>query len=131
MELAAVTEPGDALAAPVVGSTIPDGSPCVPALVGDVDSGTDTLLFIADTARGNITVHGSVAGQLAVDSLENIDLSARGPDGTLSDRLTQCPESGPDALLVPDLVATEANLGLGQSASASLGSESVPGLDTA
>ena len=131
VELVAVAEPSDGLSLPVVGRAVPNRAPRVPVLVRDASGAADALALVADAAGVDVAVDGSVSRQLAVDRLENVHLSARRPGSTLTDRLAQGPEGGPDALLVLDRAGAEADLGLGQGTPACLGGEGVPGLDAA
>lgn len=131
MELSAVEVPDDALVEPVAVAEINLDTPILPVLVGESDAVTDSVTLVTDTTGVDVTVSSTVAGELAIDGLEDIELTTAGPLDSMADRVTEHPEGRPDALLVARVVCAEADLSLGASQAAALGGEGVLGLDAA
>lgn len=130
-ELAAVQEPGDGLIPPGALASVNVDAVDVPAVVGDTSVATDTTTFVTDTAGVDVAVDGSKGGQLAADLLEDVDLTAAGPGDVVTDRVSQHPEGGPDALLLVGGGGAHAELGFDSGELVGLGGEGVLGLDTA
>lgn len=131
VELLSIHIPGDGLVLPVARTAVDLNTPVVPVLVGDANGGSDTETLIADASREHIAVQCAVAGQLAVDRLKNINLTTPWPGGSVSDGVSQHPESRPDTLLVARVVAAEADGRLNSGQLAGLRSEDVFALHSA
>lgn len=125
VELVAVEVPDNALIQPVARTAIDLETPCLPVLVGDTNSVTDSVTLVADAARVDVAVDGTVTSELAVDLLHDIKLTTSGPVGTMTDRVTEHPESRPDTLLVVDAIATEADGGFDTGQAAIPGSKDI------
>jgi hypothetical protein len=130
MELRSVHEPGDALGLPVVRSSVKDDPPSMPSLVRNSDIPTYAIAFIADATGINIAVNRSITRQLAIDRLQDIQLTTSRPACTVSDTIAQHPEGRPDSLLSRDGIAAEAKLGLDECHLASDRSKGVFALKT-
>ncbi len=114
LELLAIHIPGNALRFPASRGAVDDDAPGVPALVRDPDAVSQPVVLVANTSRAHVAVERTVAGQLSVDGLEDVNLAALGPRGTLTDAIAEEPEGGPYALLITDAVAAEPDLCLQQ-----------------
>lgn len=128
-KLSTVPVPGDGLAGPC-GSTVENDTPGVPAIVTETSAAADSAVLVADTAGRDVAVNSAVTGVYTVDGLEDVNLTALGPGGTVADRVTKKPEGGPDALLLRRRVVTEPDLGLNDGLVAIGGREHVFGLKT-
>ena len=98
----AVLEPLDGLLPPVLGRTVDLQSPVVKVVVGDWHRRPAALGLVARAASVVVlaAVDGSKPFHDAVDLLEDVKLSAHGPVGPVTNRVTQHPEGGPEALAV-------------------------------
>ena len=131
LELLAVHIPSDGLGCPASRGAVDDDAPGMPALVGDPDAAPKPVVLVANTSRAHVAVERAVAGQLAVDGFEDVNLAALGPGGTLADAIAEKPEGGPYALLIADAVAAEPDLCLQLGTLSRGGREDILALETA
>jgi len=131
LKLLTISIPGDGLVCPRALAAVVLESPGVPALIRDGDAGTETCAFVADTAGVDVTVGSSVTRQLAIDLLHDVELTTSRPGCSVSDRVSEVPESGPDALFLVGTGGTESEGRLNSGELARLGSVGVLGFNTA
>lgn len=131
MKLTAVHVPGNGIPPPVVAGAVDDNLPGVKVVVRDGDlvcpAGPRVRIAVP------LAVGGAVAPHIAVDLLHDVELAAGRPARAtwLSDRVSQQPESRPDAFLGRSRVLSKADGGLDDGALACLRSEGVPRLKPA
>lgn len=131
VKLPAVHVPSDGLLLPCALGAVNVDSPGVPALVGNANGATDTSALVADATGVDIAVDGAMAGQHAVDSFENVNLTAGRPASAITEGVAKHPEGGPDALLVCRGGVTETDDTFGAGDLSGSGSEDVLALHTA
>lgn len=100
-------------------------------VVGHGDGGAPTEGLVTRTAGQFPAMHGAVAGQEAVDLLEDVDLTAAGPVGSVAHAVAEKPEGRPHALLAGLRVGAQADGGLDARRLARLRGERGPALDAA
>lgn len=100
VEESAVEVPLDGLRLPVIRRAVDLESPGVEVVVlGNGNALAQARGLVARTAAGVVAVGGAVAGQLAVDLLKDVELSAERPGSAVAHGVTEHPEGGPHALL--------------------------------
>lgn len=129
VKLLAIDKPRNRLLLPVLGAAVELQAPRCESIAIKADGRADTVALITNTTRGPVTVHGSVASGLAVDGLEDIELTAERPVCAVADRVAEHPKGGPDALLAAD--GGEVNRGLDTGEFVVGGGEGVLALETA
>lgn len=86
---------------PVIAAPIDlDGPGVKPIPSRDTRRASLALGLVADTTGKHATMRRAVAGELAVDLLEDVEFTTLGPRGALVDAVAQHPEGRPDALLL-------------------------------
>lgn len=129
VEGGAVEQPGDSLGLPVARGTINDDGPVVEVVVWNGDRLAETTGFVTDAAAELAAMDSAVTGQVAIDTLKDVELAACGPLGAVADSVAEHPEGGPHALLAQGI--TSAQLGLDAHDAAGLGHPCLLGLDAA
>lgn len=100
MEEDAIEVPLNRLRLPVVGRAVNLESPGVKVVVlGNGNALAQARRLVTRTAASVVAVGGAVAGQLAVDLLKDVELSAERPGSAVTHGVAQHPEGGPHALL--------------------------------
>lgn len=100
MEESAVEVPLDRLRLPVVGRAVDLESPGVKVVVlGNGNALPQARRLVARTAASVIAVGSAVAGQLAVNLLKDVELSAERPGSAVTHGVAEHPEGWPHALL--------------------------------
>lgn len=115
VEELAIHEPLDSLRLPVVGCTVDLEGPSVELVVLRYGNAlAQARGLVASTTTNVVAVGGTVARQLAIDLLEDVELSAERPGSAGAHGLAEHPEGWPHALLLVKgaVAATESSLDL-------------------
>lgn len=99
VERCTVQKPSDLLLLPATSTSVDNHRPGMEVVVGDGNSLTKALGFVARTAALMPTVNSAEAGHITVDSLKDVNLSASRPFRSLAEGITKHPEGRPHALL--------------------------------
>lgn len=100
MEEDAIEVPLDRLRLPVVGRAVDLESPGVKVVIlRNGNALPQTRRLVARAATSVVAVGGAVAGQLAVNLLKDVELSAEWPRGAVTHGVAEHPEGRPHALL--------------------------------
>lgn len=106
----AVQEPGDGLLLPGSRTSVDNHRPSMELVVGNADRLAKTIGFIAWSATNFSAVDSAEASHITVDSLEDVDLTAARPAGTVAEGIAQHPKGRPDALLTSRVAHSDAGL---------------------